>query len=91
MELPHPSSSSIELHTHTYLPMANFQYIALDAKGEQTTGVVQAGNDAEAIQQLRSQGLYPTQVVEEGKGSLAAGAKKRGAKGKKKVKHPLFS
>ena len=66
--------------------MANFQYIALDAKGEQTTGVVQAGNDAEAIQQLRSQGLYPTQVVEEGKVSLAAGAKKRGAKGKKKVK-----
>ena len=66
--------------------MANFQYIALDAKGEQTTGVVQAGNDAEAIQQLRGQGLYPTQVVEEGKGTLAAGAKKKGAKGKKKVK-----
>lgn len=60
--------------------MANFQYAALDAKGEQTTGVVQAGNEAEAIQQLRNQGLYPTQVVEEGKGSIAAS----GAKGKSK-------
>lgn len=76
--------------------MANFQYIALDAKGEQTTGSVPAGSEAEAVQQLRNQGLYPTQVVEEGKGSLSvAGAKpKKGAKpakssakkGKSKVK-----
>ncbi|MGJ8695015.1 MAG: type II secretion system F family protein [Verrucomicrobiaceae bacterium] len=66
--------------------MANFQYIALDARGEQTTGVVQAASDAEAIQTLRGQGLYPTQVVEEGKGSLSAVAGKKGAKGKKKVK-----
>jgi len=60
--------------------MANFQYAALDAKGEQTTGAVQAGSEAEAIQQLRNQGLYPTQVVEEGKGSIAA----PNAKGKSK-------
>ena len=51
--------------------MANFQYTALDAKGEQTTGAVQASTDAEAIQILRGQGLYPTQVIEEGKGKLA--------------------
>ena len=63
--------------------MANFQYIALDAKGEQTTGVVQANSDAEAVQALRGQGLYPTQVVQEGKGSLA---KTPGKKGKKKAK-----
>ncbi len=61
--------------------MANFQYTALDAKGEQATGSVQAGSEAEAIQQLRSQGLYPTQVVEEGKGAVQASA----AKGKGKV------
>jgi len=66
--------------------MANFQYIALDAKGEQTTGSVPAGTEAEAIQQLRSQGLYPTQVVEEGKGSLTTGKAKVKARGKKKVK-----
>ena len=63
--------------------MANFQYIALDSKGEQTTGVVQANSDAEAITALRGQGLYPTQVVEEGKGSIAG---KVGKKGKKKGK-----
>jgi len=48
--------------------MANFQYSALDAKGEQTTGVVVANTEAEAIQQLRTKGLYPTQIQEEGKG-----------------------
>ncbi|HCC19728.1 MAG TPA: pilus assembly protein PilC [Verrucomicrobiales bacterium] len=66
--------------------MANFQYIALDAKGEQTTGTVQGASESDAIQQLRSQGLYPTQVVEEGKGTLQAGKNKPKARGKKKVK-----
>ena len=47
--------------------MANFQYSALDAKGEQTTGAVSAATEAEAIQQLRAKGLYPTQISEEGK------------------------
>ncbi len=49
--------------------MANFQYSALDAKGEQTTGTVAAATEAEAIQQLRGKGLYPTQIMEEGKGN----------------------
>ena len=65
--------------------MATFQYIALDSKGEQTTGTVQSGSESEAIQQLRAQGLYPTQIVEAGKGSLAGVGKVR-AKGKKKAK-----
>ena len=63
--------------------MANFQYSALDSKGEQTTCVVSASNEAEAIQKLRVQGLYPTQIVEEGKGKGAAKVKSQGkAKGK---------
>lgn len=71
--------------------MANFQYIALDAKGEQTTGSIQANSEAEAITQLRGNGLYPTQVVEEGKGKLSAGGKGKAkkssaAKGKTRVK-----
>ena len=66
--------------------MANFLYLALDAKGEQTTGSVQASSESDAIQQLRAQGLYPTQVVEEGKGVLTAGKVKSGARGKKKLK-----
>ncbi len=51
--------------------MATFQYSALDAKGEQTTGSLTANTEAEAIQQLRSKGLYPTQIHEEGKGKKA--------------------
>jgi len=68
--------------------MANFQYIALDAKGDQTTGTVQAGSEADAVAQLRTQGLYPTQVIQEGKGKLSAAGKKAAAKarGKKKAK-----
>ena len=66
--------------------MPNFQYIALDSKGGQTTGVVQANSDADAIAALRGQGLYPTQVVEEGKGSIAATPGKKGKKKAKKAK-----
>lgn len=66
--------------------MPNFQYTALDAKGEQINGVVPAATEADAIQQLRSQGLYPTQIQEEGKGGkVKAGAPAKGkaaAKGK---------
>lgn len=64
--------------------MANFQYAALDAKGEQTTGVISATTEAEAIQQLRGKGLYPTQISEEGKGKKAKAAAP--AKGKAKAK-----
>jgi type IV pilus assembly protein PilC len=66
--------------------MANFQYSALDAKGEQTTGVVTSGSEAEAIQLLRSKGLYPTQINEEGKGKAKAAAGAKGAKGKSPAK-----
>jgi type IV pilus assembly protein PilC len=63
--------------------MANFQYSALDAKGEQTTGVVSAASEAEAVQKLRAQGLYPTQIVEEGKGKKAKGKAPSKAKSSK--------
>ncbi len=66
--------------------MANFQYSALDAKGEQTTGAVSAASEAEAIQQLRAKGLYPTQITEEGKtkgkGKAAPAKSKTAAKAK---------
>jgi type IV pilus assembly protein PilC len=66
--------------------MANFQYLALDAKGEQTNGVVSADSEADAIQQLRTTGLYPTQIHEEGKGKkIKAPAGKSKAKAKPKA------
>ena len=66
--------------------MANFHYAALDAKGEQTTGVVAANTEAEAIQQLRTKGLYPTQISEEGKGKKGKAAIVTKGKAKAKPK-----
>ena len=54
--------------------MPNFLYNALDAKGEQKSGVLAANSENEAIQQLRASGLYPTQIQEEGKLSKKAKA-----------------
>jgi type IV pilus assembly protein PilC len=52
--------------------MPNFIYSALDAKGEQTDGVFSASSEAEVIQMLRAQHLFPTQVYEEGTVKAAA-------------------
>lgn len=68
--------------------MANFEYIALDAKGTETTGSIKANDEADAISQLRKSGLYPTQVTAAGKGGVSGSAKKRAKKaqaGKKKT------
>ncbi len=66
--------------------MPNFQYTALDAKGEQTNGVVSANSEAEAVQQLRGKGLYPTQINEEGKGKKGKAAASKGTKAKAAAK-----
>jgi type IV pilus assembly protein PilC len=52
--------------------MPTFHYIALDANGQETAGVIDASSDSDAINQLRQQQLYPTQVAQEGKGDVAA-------------------
>lgn len=68
--------------------MINFQYTALDGKGEQTIGVVTASSEAEALQQLRSSGLYITQLQQEGtatkkiKGAVSKSRGKTAAGGK---------
>lgn len=46
-----------------------FEYIALDARGQETRGVIEASNPNEAVGQLRQAGYFPTSVVEEGKGT----------------------
>ncbi len=58
--------------------MPNFNYIAIDGQGTETSGVLAADSNAQAIEMLKGQGLYPTQVVEEG-----AGGKVKGKKAKK--------
>jgi type IV pilus assembly protein PilC len=70
--------------------MPNFQYKALDSKGEETIGNIAAANEAEAVQKIRALNLHPTQIAEEGKGKItkskAAPAKGKAAKGKPAVK-----
>ncbi|HEY2124036.1 MAG TPA: type II secretion system F family protein [Chthoniobacterales bacterium] len=48
--------------------MPRFTYIALDARGQESTGLMEAGSPNEVIGQLRQAGFFPTSVFEEGKG-----------------------
>ncbi|MEA3187456.1 MAG: type pilus assembly protein PilC [Chthoniobacter sp.] len=57
--------------------MAKFNYVALDARGQESAGVLEAGTSNEVVAHLRQSGFFPTSVVEEGKGG-AKGAKKAG-------------
>lgn len=57
--------------------MAKFDYIAMNAKGEETAGAVDASNEQEAYGKLRSMQLYPTQVAPEGQLSAKVKATKK--------------
>jgi type IV pilus assembly protein PilC len=67
--------------------MPKFHYIALDQNGQETAGDLDAASEADAINQLRQSGLYPTSVAAEGQGQAAAIKKraKTATKGKAKV------
>ncbi|MEY2546639.1 MAG: type pilus assembly protein PilC [Verrucomicrobiota bacterium] len=58
--------------------MPRFQYVALDSRGQESTGLVEANSPNEAIGQLRQAGYFPTSVLEEGRagGSDGKAAKK---------------
>ena len=61
--------------------MPRFSYVALDSRGQESTGLVEAATTNEAIGQLRQAGFFPTNVYEEGKGGGGKGkAAKRAAK-----------
>ena len=45
--------------------MARFNYIALDTRGQEATGLVEAPSSNAAINQLRQAGYFPTSVIEE--------------------------
>ena len=61
--------------------MPRFAYVALDSRGQESTGLVEAASTSEAIAQLRQAGYFPTSVYEEGKGGGPDGkAAKRAAK-----------
>jgi len=52
--------------------MPRFEYTALDARGTESTGIVEAATQNEVVAQLRQQGFFPTSVVPEGQGKKPA-------------------
>jgi len=60
--------------------MPKFNYVALDARGQESTGVIDAASSNDAVGQLRQAGYFPTSVVEEGKGKAIAKSVKKAGK-----------
>ena len=48
--------------------MPRYTYVALDARGQETSGVVEAESQNAAVGQLRQSGYFPKTISEEGKG-----------------------
>ena len=57
--------------------MPKFNYVALDARGQESVGVLEAATSNDVIAQLRQSGYFPTSVLEEGKAAERAAAKKK--------------
>jgi type IV pilus assembly protein PilC len=49
--------------------MPRFNYVALDARGQESSGLLEAASSNAAISQLRQAGYFPTSVIQEALGS----------------------
>ena len=65
--------------------MPKYNYVALDARGNETKGTLEVGSQNEAIGRVKEMGLFPTKIVEAGKEEKAAAAKKGKGAGKSKA------
>lgn len=52
--------------------MARFRYVAMDSKGGEIQGVLDAENQSQALSMIRSKGLFPTKISELGADGRAA-------------------
>jgi len=68
--------------------MPRYNYVALDSRGQESGGTIEAESQSEAIGQLRQQGLFPKSLVEDGKGPKpkAKPAAKAGSGPRKEIK-----
>ena len=57
--------------------MPKYNYVALDARGQESVGILEAATSNDVIAQLRQSGYFPTSVIEEGKAATARAAKKK--------------
>ncbi|MEI8291497.1 MAG: type II secretion system F family protein, partial [Verrucomicrobiota bacterium] len=62
--------------------MPKYNYVALDARGNETKGTLEVGSQNEAIGRVKEMGLFPTKIVEAGKEEKPAAGKKGKAAGK---------
>jgi type IV pilus assembly protein PilC len=51
--------------------MPRYTYVALDARGQEASGVIEADSQNDAVGQLRQAGYFPKAIAEEGKGGKA--------------------
>jgi type IV pilus assembly protein PilC len=65
-----------------------YNYVALDSRGQESTGLVDASSANEAIGRLRQAGYFPTNVSEEGANGSTAVNPTRGAPRAKPAKTP---
>ncbi len=47
--------------------MPKFNYVAMDTKGREVTGVLESDNTTTAIGRIREMGYFPTNVTEVGR------------------------
>jgi type IV pilus assembly protein PilC len=60
--------------------MPQYNYVALDARGQEATGLLEAASTNEAIGQLRKAGFFPTNVYEDAKSGPNGKVSRRAAK-----------
>ena len=60
--------------------MPRYTYVALDSRGQESTGLVDASSTNEAIGQLRQAGYFPTNISEAGKAGTDGKAARRAAR-----------
>jgi type IV pilus assembly protein PilC len=63
-----------------WLFMPRYNYVALDARGQEASGLVEARSTNEAVGQLRQAGYFPTSVYEEAKSGPDGKVARRAAK-----------
>ncbi len=68
--------------------MPNFEFTALDSRGQESQGVMDAGSANDVVAQLRQAGYFPTSVVEAGKSGGRAASKAATTKAVKAASAP---
>ncbi len=76
--------------------MAKFKYTALDSKGQEMSGELEAENQTAAVGKIREKGMFPTNITEAGAGKAvrrkekAASSSAQGGTLKMELKMPAF-